>query len=346
MRFGILTIPTQNLEKLAQNARLAEDKNFDFFWVSEEGSHLTFFRDLFVSLSVIAVNTHRIIIGPGTTNPYLRHPAVTANAIATLDEFSNGRAAIMMGAGQMGTYGLKQFGIEREIKPITAVKEAIEIYRGILSGKPFNYEGNRFIIKNATLTYKPRPDIPIILAARGPKMMELAGKIADGVCIDFAPAEYVPIAKKHLEKGLAQRERKVSNYIFSINPMVSISKNREEAREAVKKMIFMPISVCVRFKPILDSLGLTKEDLAPAIEEGIKPSVNYTKILKREVVDTLIDRCTLCGTVDDVIDRVRQYEKAGANQIDLLPADIDFMKTDLAKYIKIIGEEPIPHFKS
>ncbi len=101
--------------RVAELARLAEDRGASRCLVYDEGLHT---RDVYVTLSAVAAATTRMPIGPGITNPFVRHPGATASAIATLDELSGRRAFLGLGAG--GGLTLGPLAIDR-VRPVSTV---------------------------------------------------------------------------------------------------------------------------------------------------------------------------------------------------------------------------------
>ena len=98
MTIGVLTLGNQTIERLVSLAQLAEHAGYDRFWLADE----RFYREVYGALAVVATHTRRVALGPCVTDPYSRHPALTAMAIATLDEISKGRAILGFGAGISG----------------------------------------------------------------------------------------------------------------------------------------------------------------------------------------------------------------------------------------------------
>ena len=107
MKGGLLLLPHDPPERLVEIARLAESCGYDHLWLADE----RFFREVYASLALCAAGTRRIQLGPCVTDPYSRHPALTAMAIATLDEVSDGRAVLGLGAG---ISGFAELGVRRE----------------------------------------------------------------------------------------------------------------------------------------------------------------------------------------------------------------------------------------
>jgi 5,10-methylenetetrahydromethanopterin reductase len=177
-------IPESPIGDIVALAQQADALGFARCWVYDEGLAT---RDVYITLAAIAATTEQIALGPGITNPYTRHPAQTAAAIASLDEMSGGRAFLGMGPG--GSLTLDPLAIERR-RPLGAVEEAIAAARGLFGGEPVDRDGEHVVLRSAQLDYA-RPDIEIWLAGRGPRILGLGGAVADGVMLDFLHAETI-----------------------------------------------------------------------------------------------------------------------------------------------------------
>jgi len=177
-------MPTGPVAKVAQLAAEAERLGYRRCWVYDEG--LTT-RDVYVTLTAVAAATNTIKIGPGITNPFTRHPAVTANAVASLDEYSNGRAFLGLGAG--GGLTLDPLAIRR-VRPLTAVAEMVGATRRLWQGSAVDLAGRTLDLHAATMTYA-RADIEVHLAGRGPKMIELASRVADGFYLSYIHKDFI-----------------------------------------------------------------------------------------------------------------------------------------------------------
>lgn len=178
LRASVNLIPEAPVGRMVELGRLAESLGYDRCWVYDEGLAT---RDVYVTMTAIAAATTTIRLGPGITNPYTRHPATTAAAIASLDEMSGGRAFLGLGAG--GSLTLGPLGIERS-KPLANVRDTLVACRSLLSGEPVTMTAERFELHGATLCFG-RPDLEIWVAGRGPKMLAMGAELADGVMLDF-----------------------------------------------------------------------------------------------------------------------------------------------------------------
>ncbi|MHA1710855.1 MAG: LLM class flavin-dependent oxidoreductase, partial [Candidatus Freyarchaeota archaeon] len=151
VKIGIELVPERPISEIVRYIKHAEENGFAFSWITDHYNN----RNVYATLAVAAANTSKIMLGPGVTNPFLVYPPVTASAVATIDEISNGRAVMGIGAGDKGT--LDQLGVEWK-SPLTAVREVVEICRLLWSGETVKYDGKMFKVKNARLSYKPPSD--------------------------------------------------------------------------------------------------------------------------------------------------------------------------------------------
>ena len=182
-------------------ARRAEALGFSAVWVADEG----FGQDPYVALTAIAAETRTIRLGTGITNPYTRHPAVTAVAIATLDAYAGGRAFLGLGAG--GVLALAAIDVARS-HLITRCRETITICRALWRNETVTFNGRTFRLTNARLNFTARP-IEIWIGARGPNMLRMAGELADGVLINGIPHFDLDRVVRLIREGAVSAGRRV-----------------------------------------------------------------------------------------------------------------------------------------
>ena len=171
---GLQIVPTMGSAELIDIVVAAEELGYSYCMVADEGLML----DVYAVLGAAARATSTIRLG-AVTNPYTRHPAATAAAIATVDEMSGGRAFATLVAG--GTMVLHPMGIERSA-PLAVMTDTIEALRLLWQGEPVTWQGRRLSLEGAQLTTGTH-SIPIWVAARGERMLALAGTHADGLVL-------------------------------------------------------------------------------------------------------------------------------------------------------------------
>ena len=191
MLFDLVINPTDlDPSAVVDTARMAEDSGFDGVWTYDHlsGAVLggTSIPEVWTTLGAIGAVTNRITVGPLVTNATLRHPAILAIAAATLQEITNGRAILGLGAGAgpESPYAdeLGMVALEAQSAPVRRkiVTEAIDVIRHLWRGDN-DLVGDHFSLHAATGFIQPETPPLIIVGANGPKMAALAGREADGV---------------------------------------------------------------------------------------------------------------------------------------------------------------------
>jgi 5,10-methylenetetrahydromethanopterin reductase len=223
---------------------------------------------VYVVMTAIAEATERVVIGPGITNPYTRHPAQTASAIASLDEVSGGRAFLGIGAG--GSLALDPVGIERS-KPLRAVRETIEVNRALYSGERVDHDGEFVTLRSAQLGYG-RPDIEIWLAGRGPKILQLGGRLADGVMLDFLHRDTIG-ASVELVRAAGRDAGRTSKICYS-TVLVTDDDDLEFVRPHMTyRLVDSP-------PPVKEAIGLSDADAArirEAMADGLDAAAEHVR---------------------------------------------------------------------
>ena len=295
MKFGIEFVPQQPLDDIIKLVKLAEDVGFDNVWITDHYNN----KNVYASLALIAKETSTIKLGPGVTNPYLRSPAISASAIATIDEISEGRATFGIGPGDKATF--ESLGVEWS-KPLSTIKSAIAEIRTLTNcGK--TEKGAKLGGVKAVQEH-----LPIYMGAQGPKMLETAGEIADGVLINASnPKDYeaaMPMIKKGIEKAGGDKEFDLGAYTST-----SIGADSEAAKNAAKIVVAFiasgaPDLVIERHglpegynKKLGDLLG--KGDFGGAIGA---------------VTDEALDAFCVAGTPEEFVPKIEALSDMGVTQ--------------------------------
>ena len=243
-----VALPTREpVAALVEAARAAEAHGYAQVWLTDDRLQ----RDPFTVLAVLAGATSTVRLGPGVTNPFSRHPALIATAIATLDELSGGRAVLGLGAG--GT-NHRALGVRRE-SPVAALAEAIELVRGLLAGREVTLDGRVVHAERARLDFEPlRRDVPIYLGARGPKMLELAGAVADGAIVgNIAAPEGWRHALDRIATGAERAGRELDSLALTAWVYCAVDDDPAAALDAIRPQVATSLATS---RPILADLGL------------------------------------------------------------------------------------------
>ena len=277
-----MVMPEGPVEAVVRAAVAAEDIGCSRVWIPDEGLAA---RECWVTLGAVAAATSRVQVGTGITNAYTRHPGMTAAAVATLDEASNGRAALGIGAG--GALTLTPLAVERR-QPIRAMRELVETSRALWSGQVVDADGVAGGFHGARLGYG-RPDIPIWIAGRGPRVMRLAGELADGFIMSFVHKELLGKHVAQLRAAADEHGRPHPRLCY-----MTILATTDEARDAARASLTFRL---------VDSPEAVKSriGLDPATEAAIRRGLaeGGPASAARFVRDDWVDAFVICGTASE-----------------------------------------------
>jgi 5,10-methylenetetrahydromethanopterin reductase len=297
------------MPELAARARGYEALGYSDIWVPDE----RLLRNVYVSLATIAGATSRIGLGPAVTNPYTRHPAHTAAAIATIDELSGGRATLAFGAGG----GLDAYGIKRD-NPVQTLREAVEISHLLLGGETVSYQGEIFSLRATQLDFAPVRPVPVYLAARGPRILQLAGEVADGAILGgFAQPDGLRYARDMVGRGVERAGRDPGDVDVMSWLYVSVDDDPVAARTAVSKIVLASL---ITSRPILDRIGI---ELPAALRDRLDAQGwRYPRETPQEAAallpDHIVDAFALHGTPDQVRKRLAVIRDCGIDHVSFV----------------------------
>src|SRR5262245_31480453 len=311
-----VALPTREpVAALAEAARAAEALGYAQVGVTDDRLQ----RAPFIVLAALAVATSSVRLGPGVTNPFSRHPALIATALATLDELSGGRAALGLGAG--GT-NHRALGLRREA-PVAALAEAIELVRGLLAGREVTIDGRAVHADRARLDFEPvRRAVPIYLGARGPKMLELAGAVADGAIVgNIAAPEGWRYAVERIAAGAERAGRDLAAVELTAWVYCSVGDDRSATLDAIRPKVATSLATS---RPILADLGLElPEAYARTMDErGWSLEEEAVRVAGAAIPEDTLRFFGLAGTPADCADALRSLLEAfpAIAQVAIVPA--------------------------
>jgi 5,10-methylenetetrahydromethanopterin reductase len=291
-------------------AEEAESLGYDQIWISNE----KFYHDMYVAATAVAEHTRQVRIGTFVADPYTHHPALTAMGVATLDEVSGGRAILGIGAG--GT-GFPEMGITRT-KPAQAIKEAIHVIRGLWRGETVDFEGEVISCHQARLSCRVRPGIPIVVASRGDRVLQVAGEVADGAMVaTYAEPDGFRHALSQVELGARRAGRTLEQLAIFTRVDACISQDRRQAMDAVREMVAIMLWTSYPNQTFVRQAGLT----VPPELESILARRDYHLMVAnaRLVPDAFVESFCWAGTAQDVAVRVVEIAKIGVENITFVP---------------------------
>ena len=293
MKFGIEFVPQIPLDELVRLVKIAEDVGFEYAWITDHYNN----KNVYETLALIAANTETIKMGPGVTNPYVRSPAISASAIATIDEISNGRATFGIGPGDKATF--EALGIAWE-KPVSTIKAAIADINTLLAGEK--------TAAGAALggAKKVQDAIPIYMGSQGPKMLETAGEIADGVLINASNPKDYEAAMPMIKKGIGDQAK---DFDVAAYTATSIGPDSEAAKNAAKIVVAF---IAAGSPPqVIERHGLPEgfnTQMGEFLAQG-----NFGGAIGA-VTDEALDAFSVCGTPDEFIPKIEALADMGVTQ--------------------------------
>jgi 5,10-methylenetetrahydromethanopterin reductase len=303
MEFGAGLFPTESLPKMIQLAKLSEELGYSHVWIGD--SHLIW-REAYVNMAAAALNTNKVKLGTGVTNPLTRHPSVVASAYATLEELAPGRLIVGIGLGDSSveTMGMKP-------AKLGYFEETIRQMSALLNGEEVQLETGKIHLKHPA-----KNKIPIYIAASGPKMLELSGRIADGIIVLVGVADdYLRQAKDRIEAGAKAAGRKLSDIHLVLWVPCAVS-DTAPAKDAVKAHV---ARVVAHPQPYVLDANEQK------VLEEIRKTYDYYHHMEQEanhaevIPDWLVDKFAVAGTVADCRAQVERIKKSGIQQIAIIP---------------------------
>lgn len=333
MKFGVGML-TDSLWGIAERAKLADELGLDLVRIADSQC---LFRDLYVSLTLVALHTTRCMIGPGVTNPVTRHPTVTAGAIASIDELSGGRAILGIGAGDSAVFniGERPAGAQALKEYVVAVRELFQrgetVYRGRL----------------CRLTW-PQRAVPIWVAAAGPRALRVAGEVADVVVMGsgFLP-ECVKDDLAFVEEGARAAGRSLKDVEIWVFGPGNVGATRAAAIEPVKAA-----TAATGHLSFARGVGRNvPPELAPAVmrlvegyrsdqhQQGVG-SHNARLVDELGLTDYMARRFALAGTRDECVEQARALAAVGVQGLMLTIVTPDPLRT-----IRDLGEQVLPAFR-
>lgn len=304
---GVGLFPTEPVTVIRDYTLLAESLGYDNVWF---GDSQNIWRESSVTMGAAAVGTERVVLGTGVTNAVTRHRSLLASTWATLAELTGGRVALGIGTGDSS---LRTMGL----KPLTlaALEQAVAELRALLRGESVREptSGAEF-----HLDYLTEPvDVPIYIAASAPKILRLAGRIADGVIVlvGTAPA-FVTAALRTIEQGARESGRTLDDLHIVLWTPTAIDEDPVRARDLARAHV---ARVCIRPLPA---------EVDPALRaaiDRIRDGYDYYEHMDPEaahadlVPDALVDLFALAGSPDQCRDRLADLARLDIDQVSIVP---------------------------
>ena len=347
MKFSYVMLPDYPLTESLASIRLADELGFHAVYAADETWH----KDLWLLFAAAAAGTTNIRMGPSVSGVVLREPSLIAQATATLDELTGGRAEVVLSSGNFGL--LAQYGMDWTTqKPLSRVKEGVHVIRTLLDEGAITFDGEFFTYKGLFTFARPVQErVPVKLGAMmGPRSFQVAGEFTDGChqALGYTREAY-QYMYDNMKIGAERAGKNVDDLDIAAWCVVSVGEDSAAAKEAAKSVVglyasSMPDSLLERngvspseMKPILDKF--VAGDLAGSIDE---------------TPDDLADKLSVAGTPEECIAKIKEMRSGGANHMICAITDAHLVKTfmgreiqgvaDVDTQLRLIHDEIMPEF--
>ena len=316
MDFGITLKPDMTPARAVALAQQAEAGGFSYGWLFD--SHVLWLEP-YPLLTMMALNTQRMRLGTCVTNPASRDPSVTASVLATLNLISGGRMDLGIGRGDSARRVLGK-------KPTTLARleESVRIIKDLAEGRPTDYDGEQIQMGWAS------GHLPVWIAGYGPKALNLTGRVADGVILQF------------VHEGARQAGRDPASIKVMAAAAAWVSDDLAKARDQVR---WFPALVS---NHVMDLVNRYEPSQLPAeLTAYVRNRAGYDYQHHAEVgssnaqfvSDDVTDRFCIVGTAEQHRQKLRELAEAGVDQFNIY-----LMSGDEEATLEVYGREIVPAF--
>ena len=346
MKVSLQLIPQQWAEDLVAAARVADELGYYACYSADEIYH----RDAWLLLGAFASVTERVRLGPCVAPVLLRDPTHLAQEAATLDELSGGRAEVVVGIGNLAM--LEQYNVTwRGTRPLARLREAHAVMRTLLDTGSVDFAGDFFRYSGVTTAARPvQAHLPLKIGAMGgPRSMELAGEIADGL---HTAAAYAPDALTYAAdataRGAELAGRRLEELDLGDSLLGAIATDGDAARRAARTLaaFYIPSMPAA----LLERNGIDPDAVGPVNDAFAAGDVARALALTD---DAIVDRIVVAGTPDDWLTWLTTtYAPSGFDHALVSFADPFLLDAwagveqeglpDLVDQVRLFGEEVLP----
>lgn len=346
MKFSYTTLLDYPLADSLEHIKTADENGYYACYAADETWH----KDLWLLYAAAADKTKNVRFGPNLSSVYLREPTLICQALATLDELTGGRAEGVISCGNFGM--LTQYGVDwKTIKPFSRVKEAHEVMRTFLDEGVITYDGQ--FHRYAGLFTFARPvqeHLPLYIGAmRGPKSMQLAGEVSDGVhsALGYNKAWYDYVVE-NVKIGAEKAGRNWEDLDIGAWCVITCGPDSEKAKTAARAIVTFYLSS----QP---DEQFEAHGIDPAETKAIVEVLGTGDLEKAYEMTTpaIAEKLSIAGTPDECVARIKEMESAGVNHMILCVTDPYILKLfaqrevdvpDVNGQLRLIADEVMPAF--
>ena len=308
---GIMSLGSASMtpREMRDAAVLAEQLGYASLSVGESWG-----EDAFTTLAQLAAVTTRIRVGTSIVPVFARSPANLAMAALNLDRLSEGR--FFLGLGTSGQLVVQDLHGERFAKPLTRMREYIDIVRKASRGEALDHDGEFFKTKRFKLRFTPhRADLPIYIASLSPPSLRMTGELADGWLPIFLAPSRMGAAVAELKAGAEAAGRSLADIAISPQVSIYVTDDIAAARDRERPHIAFYIGgMGVFYHQYMHRIGFGAD--ADRVRQAFqsKDRAGAAKL----VTDEMVDAMTIIGTPRQCRDQLQSYFAAGAREVRLV----------------------------
>jgi probable F420-dependent oxidoreductase len=330
LSFGVTILPDPPWQRFVELMRLAEQNGFDYGWTYD--SHVLW-QEPYPLLTLAATNTERIKLGLNVTNPGTREPTVTGSAFATLQDLSNGRMVMGIGRGDSARRVIGQQPVK-----VADFEAACAMIRDLMNGRPVHWNDTDIELAWA----KGRPEIPLYVAGYGPRVLAIAGRVADGVIIQLADPEIVEwiVGQVRAAAVEAGRDPEALTVVACAPAYVS-----DDVAAACEQVRWFPAMVSNHVFDVIskhDAADLPAA-LTAYVDRMQRKQYDYSEHSRvgakhgEQISDETCERFCILGPPEAHVEKLRQLEAAGVDQWNIY-----LMTHGQEEILRVYGETIMP----
>ena len=330
MEFAITLKPDMPHQRIVALSQQAESAGFSYGWMFD--SHVLW-QEPYPLLTLMAANTQSMRFGTCVTNPAVRDATVTASLLATLNRISGGRMDLGIGRGDSSrrVMGRKPTTLER-------LEQTVQVIRDLCAGKKIDYEGG-----DIQMTWATEGVPPVWIAGYGPKALQCAGRIGDGVILQFADPHLIKWCLGFVRQGAEQADRDFSKIRVMSAAPVWVSSDLATARNRVR---WFPALVSNHVVDLVSRYSA--EELPEELTSYIRGRKGYNYLHHAEVgssnaefvTDEIVDRFAIVGPASEHVRRLKELQSIGVTQFNIY-----LMSGDEEETLEVYGRDVVPAFR-
>ena len=347
MKFSYVMLPDYPLADSLASIQLADELGFYAVYAADETWH----KDLWLLFAAAADKTTNVRFGPSVSTVVLREPSLIAQAAATLDELTGGRAEVVLSSGNFGL--LAQYGMDwHKQKPLSRVKEGVHVIRTLLDDGAITYDGEFFQYSGLFTFARPVQErVPVKMGAmRGPKSFQVAAEVSDGChhALSYTRSAYEYMVE-NMTIGAERAGKNVADLDIGAWVVFATGEDSAIAKDAARSMVGLYASSMPDEQLVRN--GVSPDDLKPALAAlGAGDLSGAIDATTSEIGDIL----SVAGTPEECVAKLKEIEAAGVNHMILAITDASLVKTfmgrdiegvaDVDTQLRLIADKIMPEF--